>query len=286
MYINSGYLNHSLRDFMDKSKPLVVGSCGTYRLYTRTKLPTYRPKGRLDFQLIYIASGKAYFYFEEGKETIVPAGNMVLYRPKEFQKYVYYGEDQTEVYWVHFTGNQVKTLLKEHSIPQKEHLIHTGISSEYQQLFQRMITELQLCKPHFEELLVTQLMQLFILISRLDSDKKDGTPNVQIMNDMEQAAAYFNEYYPTNISIEDYAHAKHMSTSWFIRNFKKYHGITPLNYIVKLRIANAQSLLETTSYNVTEIANIVGYDNPLYFSRLFHKQVGMSPKQYRKHLLS
>lgn len=77
MYINSAYLNNSLIDFMDKSRPLIVGSCGTYRLFTRPRLPTYRPKGRLDFQILYVASGKAHFYFEDkGIDTVVPAGNM------------------------------------------------------------------------------------------------------------------------------------------------------------------------------------------------------------------
>ena len=107
MYLNSGYLNHSRVDFMDKTKPLIVGSCGTYHLFTREKLPTYRPKGRIDYQLLYVAAGKAHFFFR-GKEEIVTAGHMVLYRPKEVQRYVYYGADQTEVYWVHFTGRDVK----------------------------------------------------------------------------------------------------------------------------------------------------------------------------------
>ena len=97
MYINSGYLNNSLVDFKDKSKPLVVGSCGTFHVLTQPKLPTYRPRWRIDYQLIYIASGKGHFFFD-GKEEIVPAGHMVLYRPKEMQKYIYYGSDQTEVY--------------------------------------------------------------------------------------------------------------------------------------------------------------------------------------------
>lgn len=87
MYINSAYLNNSLIDFMDKSKPLIVGSCGTYHLFTRHRLPTYRPKGRLDFQILYVASGKAHFYFnDKGIDTVVPAGNMVVYRPREPQK--------------------------------------------------------------------------------------------------------------------------------------------------------------------------------------------------------
>ena len=43
--------------------------------------------------------------------------------------------------------------------------------------------------------------------------------------------------------------------------------------------------LETTNYNITEIANLVGYENPLYFSRFFRKQCGMSPSQFRKQLV-
>ena len=85
----------------------MVCSCGTYHLFTRPKLPTHRPRGRLDWQLLYIASGKAHFYFN-GVEEIVTAGNMVIYRPKEEQRYYYYGTDHTEVYWVHFTGGNVK----------------------------------------------------------------------------------------------------------------------------------------------------------------------------------
>ena len=109
MYLNCGYMNNSAIDFKDKSKPLIVGSCGTYRLLTKPKLPTYRPRGRLDYQLIYISAGKAYFHFNnKDNETVITAGNMVLFRPKEFQKYEYYGTDKTEVYWVHFTGGDVK----------------------------------------------------------------------------------------------------------------------------------------------------------------------------------
>lgn len=93
MYMNTGYLNQSHQDFKDKRQPLVVGSCGCYRLSTYPKLPTYRPRGRLDYQIIYIASGKGYFHFDSPEnETIVPAGNIVLFRPKELQKYEYYGK--------------------------------------------------------------------------------------------------------------------------------------------------------------------------------------------------
>ena len=73
-----------------------------------------------------------------------------------------------------------------------------------------------------------------------------------------------------------------MSVSWFMRNFKQVTNQSPMQYILSIRIANAVSLLETTDYNVTEISTIVGYDNPLYFSRIFRKQKGISPTEYRK----
>lgn len=47
-------------------------------------------------------------------------------------------------------------------------------------------------------------------------------------------------------------------------------------------MANAQNLLETTDYNISEVAAAVGYDNALYFSRLFRKHIGVSPSEYRK----
>lgn len=287
MYINSGYLNNSRLDFKDKTRPLVVGSCGTYHLYTRPKLPTYRPKGRIDYQLLYVAAGKAYFYFNDHgkeKETVVTAGHMILYRPKEMQKYVYYGVDQTEVYWVHFTGSNVTNILREYEIPSTDHVFYTGTSPEYQWLFRQMIQELQMCRPNYEELLTLLLRHIFLLINRQIKEGHRATS--YMLEETERATRYFNEHYNLPISIDDYAQSRHISACWFIRQFKHYTGITPMQYILSIRIANAQNLLETTSYTISEIASIVGYDNPLYFSRLFKKQLGVSPKEYRKKQLS
>ena len=68
-------------------------------------------------------------------------------------------------------------------------------------------------------------------------------------------------------------------------HFRQYANTTPAQYVQSLRLTNAKMLLETTNYNITEIANLVGYENPLYFSRFFRKQCGMSPSQFRKQLV-
>ena len=85
-----------------------------------------------------------------------------------------------------------------------------------------------------------------------------------------------------NINIKEFAISRSMSVSWFLRNFKQVAGMSPMHYILITRINNAVSLLETTDYNVNEISTIVGYENPMYFSRLFKKQKGVSPTEYRK----
>ena len=283
MYTNSAYWHQSRVDFKDKKHSLFVGSCGTYRLYTVKKLPTHRPRGRVDYQLLYIASGKAHFYFN-GKEQVVSAGNMVLYRPKEEQRYYYYGAEHPEVYWVHFTGNNVKNILRKYGIADDVHVICSGISMEYKQLYQNMIQELQLKQEDYEELLVNYLRQLFILIHR-QFLSKPRKKNPMIMDDMAQAVEYFRTHYNKPVSIEDYAASHNISVSWFIQNFKQYTNTTPAQYVQLLRTTNAKSLLETTNYNISEISNLVGYENPLYFSRFFKKQFGVSPSQFRKQLL-
>lgn len=282
MYINSAYLSRSLVDFKDKSRPLIVGSCGTYHLYTRPRLPTHRPKGRLDFQLLYVASGKAHFYFDKSEEdTVVTAGHMVLYRPKEPQRYIYYGEEQTEVYWVHFTGNNVTNILRHYGIGSGMRVIETGTSLEYPRIFKQMIQELQRCQAHYPDLLTLLLLELLIRIERQIG--REHRPKDAYLNaEMELAIQHFNDHYSDEINIEEYALSRGMSVSWFIRSFKQYAGTTPMQYLVERRMANAQVLLETTSYNISEIAALVGYDNPLYFSRIFRKQKGMSPSEYRK----
>lgn len=279
MYINSGYLNNSRTDFKDNSTPLVVGSCGTYRLKTRPKLPTYWQKGRRDYQILYVANGKTHFWFDD-REEIVSAGHMVLYKPEEIQKYVYYLEDNPEVFWIHFTGSDVKNILAYHGISLDEHVFYCGVLPDYKALFRKIIQELQLCRYGYEDYIASLFNDILLLVDRQQHEQKKATGNVQ--EQIERAAAYFNENYNTKISIDDYAESLHISTNWFIHNFKQYAGMSPAQYILSLRMVNAQSLLERTTYNIKEISEIVGYENPLYFSRVFKKEIGKSPAQYRK----
>lgn len=282
MYMNSAYLNSSRTPFKDKSKPLIVTCCGTYRLKTKARLPTRRPRGSLDYQLIYVASGKTHFYFGN-EEHIVNAEQMVFFQPRQEQHYEYFAADKPEVYWIHFTGSDVKNILRHYNIPLDEPVFYSGNSPTYAYLFKEIIHELQTCRVGYQELMEMYLRQIFLLIARSREEPKP-TVSSFIQDEMELARRYFTEHYNEDINIEEYAKSRGMSFSWFSRNFKQLTAKSPMQYVVSVRINNAVNLLGCSSYNINEISNIVGYENPLYFSRIFKKVKGVSPSDYRKSL--
>ena len=68
--------------------------------------------------------------------------------------------------------------------------------------------------------------------------------------------------------------------------FKEKAGQSPHAYQQMLRINNCMTLLASTQLNITDICMLSGYTDPLYFSKIFKKYVGMSPREYRKELSS
>lgn len=278
MYANTGYMDLTDEELEDYNIPLRTNCCGVYRLLTLPVMSTIRPLGRPDYQILYISSGKATFYIN-GEPREVPAGHMVIYHPRSLQQYAHYLEDKPEVYWLHFTGEDAQTLIKEAGFS-GDHILYTGISAKYQDLFLSMIKELQLPRPCSEELSSLYLRQLFLTLKRLKEE--GGYKKTEIKEEMEQAIHYFHENFTRDIQVEEYAKRLHMSTCWFIRSFKQYAGMPPGKYITSIRVNKAKELLESTDYTVGEIGTIIGYENPLYFSRIFKKQTGLSPAEYRK----
>ena len=144
-----------------------------------------------------------------------------------------------------------------------------------------MIKELQMCQDGYPEMLEMYLRQIFIKLQR-DFHSSITITSSRTAAEIDRVVSYFSEHYNEQINIDDYAKQNFVSTSWLIRNFRLYTGITPKQFIMKKRIYNAEILLQNQHYSINEIARIVGYDNPLYFSRIFQKTKGISPSEYRK----
>ena len=180
-------------------------------------------------------------------------------------------------------GRVDAVFLKSHDVPMDSNVFYAGNSPTYSYLFKEMILELQTCRVGYESLLSMYLEQIFILIQRSRLAKKP-TVSSHLQEEMRIARRYFQDHYNEDINIEEYALSRNMSVSYFLKKFKEVTTKSPMQYILSIRISNAVTLLESTDYNVTEISTIIGYDNPLYFSRIFKKQKGVSPSDYRKQL--
>lgn len=277
MYTELAYLGKKHEDIVDNTVPLMITAVGHYIVNKSYRVPTNRRLGRRDYQLLYIAEGKGHFKFN-GKKYVIRKGNMFLFRPGQEQIYDLFKKDSPETYWVHFTGYDVERILKEYNMPENT-MTYIGTFADYAWYFRQMIRELQFRKPGFEQMLRLQLYQLFIVIGR---NIRTSVSEFEPPEEIERAIHFFETNYHTEIVIEDYTKSRFIKTCWFIRNFKEMTGKTPTQYIIALRIDKAKELLEASEYNISQISAAVGYDNPLYFSRLFSKYTGMSPKEYRK----
>ncbi|RSX50824.1 AraC family transcriptional regulator [Bifidobacterium goeldii] len=284
--------------------PLAVNACGRYRMVTRTEFSTFRPHGRRDYQLLYVHAGTATFY-KAGAPYLVGPGTAVLYHPGETQRYVYRAADRTEMYWAHFSGTHARelasvfdrnaetastpaasspttnTAVSHADIGAIAGIAAVGTSSEYIQLFNRMIAELQLQQSGFEDLVALDFQRLVLLMRRHIVEVTGGGAK-RIPTVVQEAVRYFHQHYSEDISIEEYADEHGMSAGRFIRIFRESIGMPPLRYITSIRLSEAKMLLESTDYSIGDIADMVGYDNPLYFSRLFRSRFGGPPSQYRR----
>lgn len=95
------------------------------------------------------------------------------------------------------------------------------------------------------------------------------------------AYIYFHTHYADELSLKDIADAGTMSIAQCNRCFNKMLNVTPYEYLIQYRLQKATNLLKDATLNVTEISEIVGFNNVTYFIQAFKKVCGISPKKYR-----
>ena len=226
---------------------------------------------------MYVAKGAGHFF--RPREERVKQGSVVVYPPGEPQDYFYLLKEAPEIYWIHFTGERAEGLLEEWGLFHG-HSCFVGEQDRYLRCFEEIIQELQLQPPGFQRLCALRFEELLLSMGRqrlrLKNPQLAGDSLVtQVLNDM------YKTYY-RNYTIEDYAKRHNVSVCWLIRRFKQVTGESPNQYLIQIRIRRARELLESSRLNMGEIASVLGYESPLYFSRQFKQLQGVSPKRYRE----
>lgn len=121
-----------------------------------------------------------------------------------------------------------------------------------------------------------------------------NTPSEKVLSKKEQEERalglrikkYIDTHFSEELTLDSISAALHISSYYLSHVFKNMTGYSPIRYITKRRIGEAQSLLISTTKSITDIALEVGYDSPGYFDRVFSKEIGMTPKKFRKEYVS
>lgn len=124
--------------------------------------------------------------------------------------------------------------------------------------------------------LIYRLMMELLQSSTLQQQEKTNWPQ-----QIKQATAYIEAEFHRLQSLDDVAAAAGLSKYYFTRMFTKTTGMSPMDFVTKLRIENAVQLLRSSSLTVEEIAHTVGYSSGSYFSKVFRSRVGFPPADFR-----
>lgn len=133
--------------------------------------------------------------------------------------------------------------------------------------------------------LVSHLLPALVLLSaNLPPDERaaDQPHNLVLANRIRQ---YIGTHFTEQLTLEDIGQALSMSPYHLAHIFKDMTGMSPIHYMIRCRVGEAQNLLISTDYSATQIAAIVDYANVNHFNAIFAKLVGLPPIRYRKQYL-
>jgi AraC-like DNA-binding protein/ligand-binding sensor protein len=129
------------------------------------------------------------------------------------------------------------------------------------------------------------IIKLLELVAGYVFEQEDKLLLLQRENEQQSIRIVKNhiaDHYMEPVSLDDLAAAAHMSACYLSKLFKQETGQTISDYITSFRIAKAKNLLCHGERKIIEIANLVGYESPSHFSRVFKQYEGRTPSEYRK----
>lgn len=127
---------------------------------------------------------------------------------------------------------------------------------------------------HLLEAILLLLERMIFLQNRTSKEEKASLAN--------QIKAYLDTNYRRKLTLADLAQLFHIDSYYLVHMYKNNFGISPINYLIQRRMGEAMRLMAITDKKIWEIAKMVGYDNANYFSILFTRVIGISPRKFRE----
>lgn len=226
-----------------------------------------------------------YLYCMEGSGTIVVEGKEYVLHANQafciprFKGHRYYAseKDPWSILWVHFKGEDIAQYPLESC--QKIAFTSQHATNRMQFLFELLIRVLESNYTLGNFIYISQVLGM-ILAETYYREKHHTTQeqNKHVTN----VIRYMYKHLEENMTLEQIAQEFQLSKSYLNAIFQKYTQHAPMDFFISLKMKRACQLLRASDCYIYEVAQRLGYSDQYYFSRIFKKIVGMSPKEYRE----
>lgn len=243
-------------------------------------LYAFGPYVRNHYLFHYVISGKGVLE-SCGQHYPIRAGQGFLICPNQITAYIADQDDPWEYTWIEFDGLVVPGFLRQAGLSDKQP-VFTPCSSELaKQLELQMLAMLEHGSASALRLIGQGYLFLDLLVR--GSGHKQPSSGKKLRDFyMKEALSFIEQHYMHNISVEDISDFCGLDRSYFGRIFRDTLGASPQRFLMLYRMAKAEQLLKESRISISEISAMVGYENPLHFSRAFKGVYEIPPREYRQ----
>lgn len=226
-----------------------------------------------------------FIFCMEGSGTIIVKDKKYTLRENQafcipcFQGHSYYAhdEDPWSILWVHFKGEDTRYF------PLTKCQVRSFSSQDTADRMHFLFVSLfQALDDHYTLGNFIYLSQTLSLILAEAYDREQGQSVLEQNKHVTDVVRYMYRHLEENLTLEQIGEEFSLSKSYLNAIFQKHTQHSPMDFFIHLKMKRSCRLLRTTDLPVYEVAQKMGYADPYYFSRIFKKIVGISPRQYRK----
>ncbi len=239
-----------------------------------------RDDGAPEHILLFCVDGNGWYdvgageqHLGAGQALVIPAERPHVYGASEI--------DPWSIHWVHFTGLEGDYFARLAPEQTCRLDVDPDCSSAVERLFNRCTGALR--DGFVQQRLIFSAKTLQHLLAELYFNNAAFSPTTRTsrFRNLEPTLSFLYENLNRSISLAEMAAHAELSESHFSRLFKEQTGHSPVDYFIFLKMQHACSMLTLTRSTVNEISAALGYGDAYYFSRLFKKVIGVSPREYR-----
>jgi AraC-like DNA-binding protein len=241
-------------------------------------LHQWGPGIRKFYLIHHIVSGKGK-YLVGNKIFNINAGNTFLIYPNTEITYIADKDDPWEYYWVGFTGNDARIIINQTDFSEENPVIIVDLNNQ----FEKFIMDIYKSQGNDDSAKIKMSGYLMLGLSLLVENANQTKVRQDMSNVYTKKAMEFIEYnYAEKMSVQVIADYIGISRSQLYRVFKETYEKSPIQIILEYRIRMACELLKNSQLSIGSVGYSVGFEDNLYFSRAFHKVMGISPREYIK----